>query len=302
MTVVRRTIFEGELVRIRHLYSRPESPGLGEIERQPADILVLPLAGLFAKHEGPRLERIITPNHAAFVVADKPFRLSYPGRIGDECLALWFDKDELARLLGEIAAEEGIGSPALASHALLSPRDVLARSLLWRRLSAGGADPVEVEERSVALLGAAVRAVCKDVRRAARAQRQGTAARRVRQVEAVKEAIAVHSARPWSLAALARLAHTSPYHLSRVFREEVGAPVHQYLLRTRHAKALEAVLDAHADLTAIALEGGFASHSHFTASFRTLFGVTPTELRRSASSRKLSEVRKIATAQALAAA
>ena len=61
------------------------------------------------------------------------------------------------------------------------------------------------------------------------------------------------------------------------------------------------MLDTDTNLTAIALETGFASHSHFTARFRALFGLTPIELRRGASSRKIAELRKIVTADPLAA-
>ncbi|HAT33247.1 MAG TPA: hypothetical protein DCW29_21080, partial [Janthinobacterium sp.] len=70
---------------------------------------------------------------------------------------------------------------------------------------------------------------------------------------------------------------------------EVGVPVHQYLIRTRLGMALEALraMDSTANLktnlitnlTKIALETGFANHSHFTSSFRSLFGITPTQLR-----------------------
>jgi AraC family transcriptional regulator len=53
-------------------------------------------------------------------------------------------------------------------------------------------------------------------------------------------------------------------------------------LRTRLRAALDRVVGGDGELTAIALDAGFASHSHFTARFRALFGVTPAEQRRSA--------------------
>ena len=62
--------------------------------------------------------------------------------------------------------------------------------------------------------------------------------------------------------------------------------------------ALDAVLDGGDDLTAIALDAGFASHSHFTARFRSFFGCTPAALRRVAGAAQLAELRKIVTARA----
>jgi len=73
-------------------------------------------------------------------------------------------------------------------------------------------------------------------------------------------------------------------------------------MRLRLAKALNAVLDSDLDLTSIALDTGFASHSHFTARFRAFFGLTPEALRRAAGSGQASELRKIVTAQPAAAA
>jgi transcriptional regulator GlxA family with amidase domain len=78
--------------------------------------------------------------------------------------------------------------------------------------------------------------------------------------------------------------------------------VYRYAIRQRLAMALDAVLDSRLDLTSIALDSGFASHSHFTARFRAFFGLTPDALRRSAGSRSAAELRKIVTAQPAAAA
>ena len=50
-------------------------------------------------------------------------------------------------------------------------------------------------------------------------------------------------------------------------------------------------------LTSIALDAGFASHSHFTARFRNFFGCTPAALRRMATAEQVGEMRKIMTAR-----
>jgi AraC-like DNA-binding protein len=68
------------------------------------------------------------------------------------------------------------------------------------------------------------------------------------------------------------IAGVSPFHLAHVFSKEVGTSVYRYAIRLRLANALNAVLDSNVDLTSIALDTGFASHSHFTARFREFFG------------------------------
>ena len=76
----------------------------------------------------------------------------------------------------------------------------------------------------------------------------------------------------------------------------VGTSIYDYVVQERLAHALEPVLVG-GDLTAIALDAGFASHSHFTARFRDFFGFTPTTLRRAATAGHIAEMRKIMTAR-----
>jgi transcriptional regulator GlxA family with amidase domain len=63
---------------------------------------------------------------------------------------------------------------------------------------------------------------------------------------------------------------------------------------------LTEVIDSDRDLIAVALDAGFASHSHFTARFGAFFGLTPVEARRKANSIRIDELRKIVTARAYA--
>ena len=121
--------------------------------------------------------------------------------------------------------------------------------------------------------------------------------RRTRAMERVKEAIAVAPSRKWNVARLAKLANLSPFHLCHVFRQMAGTSIYDYVLQERLAHALDAVLDGDDDLTSIALDAGFASHSHFTARFRGFFGCTPAALRRTATASRLAELRKIVTAR-----
>ena len=99
------------------------------------------------------------------------------------------------------------------------------------------------------------------------------------------------------MARLAKVANLSPFHLCHVFRDSVGTSIYDYVLHERLAQTLDAVLDCGDDLTAIALDAGFASHSHFTARFRSFFGCTPGALRRIATAAQIAELRKIVTAR-----
>lgn len=80
------------------------------------------------------------------------------------------------------------------------------------------------------------------------------------------------------LADVARAVGASPAHLTVLFRRVEGIPLHRYLMHLRLARALIALPYAD-DLTKLALEVGFSSHSHFTAAFRRHYGVTPSKVR-----------------------
>ena len=70
----------------------------------------------------------------------------------------------------------------------------------------------------------------------------------------------------------------SPFQFARVFRELVGIPPHQYLVRRRLARARE-LLQADMTVTDACYAAGFNNLSHFVRSFRRAFGVSPSRLK-----------------------
>jgi AraC-like DNA-binding protein len=70
----------------------------------------------------------------------------------------------------------------------------------------------------------------------------------------------------------------SPFHLARVFRAGTGFSLHGFRTQLRLRVAWDRLPEARGDLTRLALELGFASHSHFTDSFRRAFGVAPSRI------------------------
>jgi AraC-like DNA-binding protein len=95
------------------------------------------------------------------------------------------------------------------------------------------------------------------------------------------------------LAELSRVVHSSPYHLCRVFQQQLGLPIYRYRNRLRLRAALERLAGGERDTTALALDLGYSSRGHFSDSFRREFGLAPRTFRRYATTRRLRELSKI---------
>ena len=81
-----------------------------------------------------------------------------------------------------------------------------------------------------------------------------------------------------SLTAIAKAAGVSTFHLCRVFRANTGKTISAHRRSLRLYEAARHLLDGESDVGAVAARVGFASASHFAASFRREFGTSPTRL------------------------
>ena len=100
-----------------------------------------------------------------------------------------------------------------------------------------------------------------------------------RTVERAKRILNEALSERMSLTDIAAEVHTSPYHLTRIFRRHTGMPLHAYRTELRLRHALGRLEKKSIPLGEIAREVGFSSHSHFTRRFRARFGFTPLEWR-----------------------
>ncbi|WP_046506643.1 AraC family transcriptional regulator [Streptomyces odonnellii] len=82
------------------------------------------------------------------------------------------------------------------------------------------------------------------------------------------------------VAALARTAATSEYHLRRMFSALAGVPLSEYIRRRRLTVAGAEVLAGNGTLLDIAVRYGYGSGEAFARAFRAMHGVGPGEARR----------------------
>lgn len=82
------------------------------------------------------------------------------------------------------------------------------------------------------------------------------------------------------LESLAALMETSPTHLSRIFRKEVGVPLFEYINRTRIRRACSLLRRTGLSVTRIAVDVGYNNVSFFNRYFRRIMRCSPREYRR----------------------
>ena len=259
---------------------------------KPRIIPLFSRAGVFVRHVGSR-SVVANSNHVLFFNGNECYRVSHPVPGGDDCSSFTFDRTVLLEALSRYdpdAADRPM--PFGITHGPLEPKCALFQQQLRKRLRAGAAEQIATEEFALDLLDSVLdRAYrirgLKEIRSSC-----GRADLRRERAEATKTFLGGRFRARLSLAMIGRAVHVSPYHLARLFRNEVGIPIHQYVNRLRLGAALEQIAGGAKDLTTLALDLGYSSHSHFSDAFRRTFGAPPSSFRRSTTSGQLREMSK----------
>lgn len=164
--------------------------------------------------------------------------------------------------------------PIRFTHALVSARLYLLQRQVYLRAARGGADPLWADEAVVELTDRVLTAAY-----GARARPLETSRRNRDLVHDAHCVLARDPASPLGLADIARAVGASMFHLSRCFRLSTGRTLHEHRVQLRLRGSLDALETRRRDLSDVALDFGFSSHSHFTAAFRGAFGATPSGVR-----------------------
>jgi AraC family transcriptional regulator len=103
----------------------------------------------------------------------------------------------------------------------------------------------------------------------------------------VQEFMHANLANDLSIVTLARIAHMSPFHFSRLFKVSFGLTPHQYVLNERIGMAKRLLTGSLLSIVEVAQDCGFATQAHLTTAFRMHVGFTPKQFRAAMSPNKL---------------
>lgn len=283
-------------VAIFDVHCRPSDPGPSREECSSSDHIVFPRAGVFVRHVG-GADVVADPNHVLFFGRHETHRVSHPAHCGDDCTVFAFSPSVLLDAVRPLRPEiDDRPDQLFASTHVVSDQVVfMLHERLRQACLSDAPDALALDEASVALLAALMqraqpgRAVPQDV---SGARKRSTAEAHRDQCDRAKLLLSMRVAEPLTLEDLARALHCSAFHLARMFRREVGLTIHQYRHRLRLRVGLERLMAGEDDLSALAQELGFCSHSHLSDAFRSAFGLAPSACRRTLDGKRLRELSK----------
>jgi AraC-like DNA-binding protein len=287
-----RTLYRSETVFIGDYRCRPRCPDRAGEEFSTTHDIGLVRGGVFVRHNSRRRNVTIDANQAIFFNRHEPYAVSHPLPGGDDCTVLTVAPDTLREMLERLdpSARERPERPFAFASAPSPPASFVFHHRLRQCVRSSSIDPLEVDELSLVLVDAVLRAAMRHHGRSVPRSRPDTTRAHAELADAARVAIAAAFDGPLTLDAIARAVHSSPFHLARVFRRHSGLSLHGYQTRLRLRAALERLAEGTRDLTALALQLGFSSHGHFTSTFHAECGVTPSAFRQTATSSGLREL------------
>jgi AraC-like DNA-binding protein len=265
-------------------------------ETSDVNNIVLMRHGAFRKHFGRRTETADL-NQAVFFSQGSTYRISHPADCGDRGTVFRLPQHLLNDIIREL-------DPSIDDHPhqpfpfVTAP---CASTVFWRhhqlaqRLEACQQETLDslwVDVTALQLVADVLEAAFARHGLPPKRRRRGTDADHINRAEIAKAYMANHLSERITLNDLAQAARVSPFHLARVFQQRTGLPIHRYLIQLRLRASLEQLAGGERNLTSLALALGFASHAHFSDTFRREFGLAPSQARGNATRRTVRQLSK----------
>jgi AraC family transcriptional regulator len=269
-------VFESPLVRAAHFRCEARDPRFRDSGPVENCIVVFPRTAVWLTYAGSR-PFVADPSLATIYNSGQEYRREPISREGDHCEWLAVSPS-IAREISESFNESACDNwdrPFAAKSARVDRDLYLSQRAFFSRLERGELSPLEAEETIIGLVSSVI-ARAYDQMRVIRDDTEW----QIDLVERTKASLLAKLCDRQSLGDLAAEMQVSPFHLCRVFRRRTGQTLHEYKTDLRLRRALHLIGEHTRDLSRIALECGFSSHSHFTSAMRGMFGRTPSELRR----------------------
>jgi AraC family transcriptional regulator len=290
-----RTLYDSPMIAVRDYVCSDTSHDHSPEEESTSNSITLMRHGAFSRHFG-RQSVTADVNQATFFSKDSVYRVSHPGDCGDRGTSIVIAQPILNDIIRELdpTVDERPDHPFPFAAGPCEP------SIFWRhrgyiqrleRISAEPLEPLWADVTGLQLVADVLEAAFEHSG-AKPKKRAATSADHAERAEAAKTYLAARIGENVTLDEVAAAVYSSPFNFARIFQQQTGMPVHRYLTQLRLRASLERVAQPDADLTSIAIDLGFSSHSHFTDVFRREFGETPSDFRKNRTNRAIREMSK----------
>jgi AraC family transcriptional regulator len=295
-TLTYRKLYESPLLSVSDYQCHAHKSGPAGEERSENNSIVVMRHGTFAKHFAKR-RVIANVNQAIFFSKNSVYRISHLTDHGDRGTYFLITPQILNDIVREFdpTIDENPDQPF---PFVTGPCDT---QLFWqhleivRRLERMKEEPLEhlwADTTVLQWVADVLKLALENHNQPIKSQRTSTKIDNAEKVEAAKSFLACRVSENVTLQEIAREVGVSPFHFARIFQQQTGLPLHRYLTLFRLRVSLERLSDHKNDLTSLAFDLGFSSHSHFTDVFRREFGKTPSEVRKNTAASRLKEISK----------
>jgi AraC-like DNA-binding protein len=240
-------------------------------EASDKDEFVFVLRGIYQKRSSDG-SVILDPSQIAVFRKGQPYCITHPVEGGDRSIIVQFDPADLCAALDTEPDSSGTALHRVPATFVVTAPLILLAGRLCHGVRQAAQDGFRIEETAYALLDG-----LSDI--AAR-MRQSPLAMRAQKPCALDVGAVVSSRfrQKLSIGGIAQMLEVSPFHLCRSFRAATGITIHHYVTILRMSEAVHRLWSYRTNLTELALDLGYSSHSHFSSTFRHFFGITPSQL------------------------
>lgn len=268
-------VFRTGLVGVGRFRCLPSHPRFGNTGPVGGHLMVFPRRAVTITHAG-RRPVVADPTRVIFYNSGQEYRRGRLSPDGDDCVFFGLPAAAVAAAVAHHGAppdpEHPFGS---LTHGACDARSHLLVRAIREHVRRPDGDGLLIEEAAMTLLDHVVARALHVTTPGAPPVGRAHADL----ADAARSLLAVRFGEPLSLAAVAALVGVSPFHLCRIFRGHAGRSLHAWRTDLRVRAAAHHILDGAADLTRVALDVGFSSHSHLSTAFRAAFGFPPSRLR-----------------------
>lgn len=271
---VESLLFRSDLVKVGSFECSADDPCWRTTDVLDNDVFVLPQRPVWIRRNSGSY-RFAEPGAILMHRAGSTLQRRFSSAAGER--TYWFGVHP--DVFVETLQRHKLSTRQMGGALIVTPKFRYRLALFLRQLECAPDDRLAVEEDVLTLFFE----ICE--MRALQERQNGTSRlgteRRQRQLaERARAYLDAHMAETISLDTVAAEVGASLFHLCRVFRQQTGMTMHAYRTRQRLGTVVDRLVKGQSkNITELALDTGFASHSHLSRVFQKALGISPSAIR-----------------------